>query len=643
MKARRVRTGISTAIAVSWLAAGGAIGLVSAQAASAATTAPGAAVHHRSLSVAHVSPFGVGATRAARPAPRRHAAPRHAAAPAVATTTEWVSNQVPVGGDTSCASPGYSTISSAISADTTDATIKVCAGTYDEQLVITQSVVLQAKGAVTVVAPVGTPNPPTTCDGDGGAGTPNQDIVDICGPGTGPDGINVTITGFTFKGSWPSDVCYDQIYGVAVLGGANLAMSKSTVEDVGGDPQTDGCQGGVGIEVGLALTGTTSDPGTATLTGDTVLNYQKNGITVDGIGSNAAISGATVTGTGETTAIAQNGIQVSDAATATILNSSISGNECDDTGGGCGPNGFNQVQDGGILLFDAGKTGVSGTTVTGNDIGVYNIEGYTIGWPFWSPPPGWKPVLDTFTSMGLNNRYENAYFDEGRSSLTASTLSGGEAGVQTAQWNGQVVSATSTATGDTITGTASIATNPTAAVLVSSDQAAGDLKVALTATGDRLDTSNAAGIANQTTSVVAATGDWWGDATGPSVWSFGSGSSVSADVNFFPWATDTTLANPEPCTSGTSVTANANDEVLCAPAGTGNAYLVNGGNFNVLIVGNQGNDQLLGHHATGETWIIGGTKGSNVINGRGGTGFIQERGDHKDTVINAASYTKAAS
>ncbi len=62
----------------------------------------------------------------------------------------------------------------------------------------------------------------------------------------------------------------------------------------------------------------TSDPGTATLNNDVVSSYQKNGITVDGTGSSAAIGNVTVTGAGETTAIAQNGIQISDGATARI-------------------------------------------------------------------------------------------------------------------------------------------------------------------------------------------------------------------------------------------------------------------------------------------------------------------------------------
>ena len=163
----------------------------------------------------------------------------------------------------------------------------------------------------------------------------------------------------------------------------------------------------------------------------------------------------------------------------------------------------------------------------------------------------------------------------------------------------------------------------------------------LSATGDSFDASNTNGVLNGTTSVLTATGDWWGDATGPSDWSFGSDSSVSADVNFFPWATNTTLTSLEPCTKGTTVTATGNDQVLCATAGISNAFLSNSGSNNVLLIGNKGNDQLNGS-STGETWIIGGSPGSNVINGKNGTGFIQERGNASDTVINASGYTVAA-
>ena len=609
----RAKLGISVVIS-GCMAAGAGVGLAAVPA-SAAVAGPAMSVHH-------VSPFGAGARRAA------HHVRSRTAAPAVDSgTVRWVSNTAPLGTapGTSCADPGYSSISTALTAASAGDTIRVCAGTYDEQLAITQGVTLQAKGPVTVVGPANFPTNATTCDTDGGS-QPNQDVVDICGPGT------VTISGFTFQGSWPSNACYDSIYGVAVLGGANLVMNNSTVENIGGDPQSDGCQGGVGIEVGLALSGTTSDPGTATLNNDVVTTYQKNGITVDGAGSNAAINDATVTGTGPTTAIAQNGIQVSDFATARINSGSVSGNECNVSV--CGPNGFTQTQSCGILLFDAGLVTVNATGSSANDIGIDNLEDFA--WSFYTPPSPFTATNDVLTSMRLNNRYENAFLDEGETTINNSSLSNGEVGIETDQGSYQTTPAVSIANGDTITGASEDA------VLVASDGTAGDPAPKLTVATSSFDTSNAGGIANDSTSVATATHNWWGAASGPGDWSFGTGSTVSADVNFFPWFTAATMTGPEQCTRGTTLTSTTNDQVLCATAGSANAFLSNGGTGNVLLIGNSGNDQLVGTTAAGgETGISSGKGGANAINGKGGTGFIQKRGDARDTITNATNYTKA--
>jgi hypothetical protein len=616
----RAKLGISVIIS-GCLAAGAGAGLAAVPAAAAMASAKPAASVHR------VSPAGAGASRAVRGV-RPRTAPR-GGVNATTVTTRWVSNTAPQGTapGTSCANPGYATITDAINASNSGDVIKVCAGTYHEQLVIDQvGVKLQAKGPVTVVGPAA-PASPTSCDGDGGS-QPNQDVVDICGS------FNVTITGFTFQGSWDPAVCYDSIYGVAALGGANLTMSNSTVENIGGDPRTDGCQGGVGIEAGLATSGTTADSGTATLNNDVVTGYQKNGITVDGKGSNAVINNATVTGTGATPAIAQNGIQVSDFATAKINGGSVSGNECD-VANVCGPDGFTQTQSCGILLFDAGQVTVSGTEASANDIGIDNIEDYT--WSFYTPPSPFVATNESMTGLRLNNRYENAFLDEGKSTLNGSALSGGEAGIETDQGSYQTTPAVSVANGDTITGASEDA------ILIDSDHATGDKAPKLTIAKSSFGASNGGGILNRSFSVATAKNNWWGDPTGPSVWSFGTGSSVSADVNFFPWATNAALSSFEPCTRGTTETSTANDQVLCAPAGSANAFLANGGTGNVLLIGNGGNDQLVGTAGAGsKTWIIGGTRGANAINGKGGTGFIQKRGDHRDTVVNASHYTIAA-
>ena len=68
-------------------------------------------------------------------------------------------------------------------------------------------------------------------------------------------------------------------------------------------------------------------PGTFSvlISGNTVIGYQKNGITANG-GVSATITGNIVGGAGRVTYIAQNGIQVGFGGTGTVTGNSISGN-----------------------------------------------------------------------------------------------------------------------------------------------------------------------------------------------------------------------------------------------------------------------------------------------------------------------------
>jgi hypothetical protein len=49
--------------------------------------------------------------------------------------------------------------------------------------------------------------------------------------------------------------------------------------------------------------------------------------------------------------------------------------------------------------------------------------------PYYTPSSSFTPVNDSVSKAGLNNRYENAYFDQGKTTLSSSTLSGGEVGI----------------------------------------------------------------------------------------------------------------------------------------------------------------------------------------------------------------------
>jgi len=273
-------------------------------------------------------------------------------------------------------------------------TIEVCPGTYSEQVTITGSLaitrarVAASKGPVVIQLPASvgadqsTGLSSTNCQADDKATSTQvpQSVIEICAAATGglnTKGVSVSISHLTVQGNWPSTVCYDSLYGILVEGGASLSLADSIVEQIGAYP-LNGCQGGVGVEVGSAPT---HQVGHATMTSDTIQTYQKNGITVDGPGSTASISGVTVSGAGPTSQIAQNGIQISLGATATVVGSTITGNNY--TGNG-------DASSTGILVFGGGgtvcgigknsplvkKASFTDNTLINNDVGValFNVN-----------------------------------------------------------------------------------------------------------------------------------------------------------------------------------------------------------------------------------------------------------------------------
>ena len=100
--------------------------------------------------------------------------------------------------------------------------------------------------------------------------------------------------------------------------------------------------------------------------------------------------------------------------------------------------------------------------------------------------------------MRLNNRYENAFLDEGKTTINNSRLSNGEVGIEAARgatrqprrcpW--PTVTRSPAPTQD--------------AILIASDHTTGDPKPKLTVATSSFDTSNAGGIENDSTSVATA-------------------------------------------------------------------------------------------------------------------------------------------
>jgi nitrous oxidase accessory protein NosD len=149
-------------------------------------------------------------------------------------------------------------------------------------------------------------------------------------------------------------------YGVFVVGSTGT-ISNNDITGITHGP-SNGTQSGVAIRVS-ARPGETSN---VDITGNTLTDYQKNGMVITNVYGGAAVHadivGNTVTGAGPVNYIAQNGIQISGNATGTVTgNNDVSGHDYT-------PFTAAAV---GVLIFDAGLVNVTGNQIHDNMEGLY--------------------------------------------------------------------------------------------------------------------------------------------------------------------------------------------------------------------------------------------------------------------------------
>jgi nitrous oxidase accessory protein NosD len=365
---------------------------------------------------------------------------------AQAASTVFVSPAPVKGPFNSCATPGYKSIQEAISVAPPKTTVHVCAGTYNEQVKIEKPDTIAAEAGATLMLPASPANTVSTCDVQEG-GYEEQVQVLVCGAG------KVSIAGLSIDSKWTEINCAKQDYGILVGGNSQLTLTNTSITHAGPEP-INGCQSGVGLQIGHNKNGQVAS---AKLSGDQISGYQKNGITIDGAGSKAKINGVTIKGE-PTEKIATNGIQVSRGATAKITGSTIEGNECN-VASACGPNekGFSPWQEEedatGILFYLAGSgSQVKGSTINGNDIGVYNLLA------------GSEAAKTTITGNHLSaNRFWGISLDQGSALVSNNTIKGpGLVGIQIVQYGephqfrepegGEEFGARGAGKGDAITG-----------------------------------------------------------------------------------------------------------------------------------------------------------------------------------------------
>jgi hypothetical protein len=236
------------------------------------------------------------------------------AATVAAAATIYVSPSpvgTPIG--SSCTLPNFNTIQAAVTAGSAGDTIVVCPGTYAEQVSVGKNLTLAGSGNAIIQAPA-------TLLED--ANSKKKNVVEV------KSGASVTMAGFTVAGPGPVG-CGSIDTGIAVLGGASLNLSNTTIRDIRDSPFS-GCQNGEGIRIGTPRYSATPDVGSATINNVNVYDYQKNGIvvagSVGGVNSSARITNTVTTGQGPTAVIANNGIEVVNGATASISSSTIRDN-----------------------------------------------------------------------------------------------------------------------------------------------------------------------------------------------------------------------------------------------------------------------------------------------------------------------------
>lgn len=303
-----------------------------------------------------------------------------------ATASAFAGPKITVG---NCKNSQYLTIQAAVTAAAPGSEIVVCAGTYVEQVTIPASkndLTLRSDKPLAAIIQA-----PAVMTG-------NKAIVDVAGA------QNVTIRGFTITG--PGGGGCDSIrWGVRVDSGGSATIRENHITEIRDNPFS-GCQNGVAIDVGRMSEG---QVGSATIQKNIIDNYQKGGIVVSNVGSSADVKDNDVTGVGPTAVIAQNGIQISAGATATVQHNTITDNVYTPQ----------SVVSTGILLFSPGAVTIDHNEASSNDVNIYSFDASNPVITHNKVSGGSFDGIDVVQTTGanvshntaLNNVYDGIYVD----------------------------------------------------------------------------------------------------------------------------------------------------------------------------------------------------------------------------------------
>jgi hypothetical protein len=251
-----------------------------------------------------------------------------------------------------CPTAAFTSIQDAINAAKAGNVIRVCAGTYPEQLSINKSLSIEGDNGA-ILLPM---NMVANATGSSGAPIAAAILVE--------DAANVEIEGLIVDTANSGvSACSPDLIGILYQNSSG-SIEHNAVRNTKLSVSLNGCQSGDAIVV-QSLAGGTSK---VTIDDNSVHDYQKNGITGNELGTEVAITNNVVTGLGPTMGAAQNGIQVGFGAKGGVLRNTVTDNvwapcvsltNC----------AFNAT---GILVFESDDVRVEHNSVATNQVSIYS-------------------------------------------------------------------------------------------------------------------------------------------------------------------------------------------------------------------------------------------------------------------------------
>jgi nitrous oxidase accessory protein NosD len=250
-----------------------------------------------------------------------------------------------------CPTATFTSIQDAINAADPGSRIRVCPGTYREQLSMNKSLSIEGDNGAIVLPSSMVAN--TT----GSSGTPIAAAILV------KDAANVEIEGLIVDTANNGITeCSPHLIGILYQNSSG-SIEHNAVRNTKLSVSLNGCQSGDAIVV-QSLGGGTSK---VSIDDNSIHDYQKNGITGNESGTEVTITNNVVTGLGPTTGAAQNGIQVGFGAKGGVLRNTVTDNvwapcvsltNC----------AFNAT---GILVFQSDDVRVEHNSVATNQVGIF--------------------------------------------------------------------------------------------------------------------------------------------------------------------------------------------------------------------------------------------------------------------------------